>query len=103
MDQIETKMDIITEKSVVTIPFIVHENAQARAERREKRHFITTLILIFLLVLTNCLWLNYEMSFEDVVTTTTTQEVTQDAEIGNNNFIGGDYGKADSKDVNNNN
>ena len=57
-----------------TVPYLVHESEMARAERTIKRLWITTLILIFLLVGTNCLWLYYESSFEDVVTTTTTYE-----------------------------
>ena len=70
-----------------SVPYIVHESAMARAERTVKRLWITILVLIFLLVGTNCAWLWYEAQFETVEYT---QEVTQEAENGTNNFIGGD-------------
>lgn len=52
-----------------TIPYYAHEAEMARAERTIKRLWITTLILIFLLVGTNAAWLYYENQFQDVVTT----------------------------------
>lgn len=70
-----------------SVPYIVHESAMARAERTAKRLWITVLILVFLLVGTNCAWLWYESQFESVEYT---QEVTQEAENGTNNFVGGD-------------
>ena len=75
-----------------SIPYIAHEFAMARAERTAKRLWITILTLIFLLVGSNCLWLYYEMSFEDVVTTTTVEAEQDGAGI---NIVGGgdvDYG-----------
>ena len=75
-----------------SVPYIVHEAAMARAERTAKRLWITILTLIFLLVGSNCLWLYYEMSFEDVVTTTTVEAEQDGAGI---NIVGGgdvDYG-----------
>ena len=74
------------------VPYIVHESAMARTERTAKRLWITILTLIFLLVGSNCLWLYYEMSFEDVVTTTTVEAEQDGAGI---NIVGGgdvDYG-----------
>ena len=74
------------------VPYIVHESAMARAERTAKRLWITILTLIFLLVGSNCLWLYYEMSFEDVVTTTTIEAEQDGAAV---NIVGGgdvDYG-----------
>ena len=74
------------------VPYIVHESAMARNERNAKRLWITILTLIFLLVGSNCLWLYYEMSFEDVVTTTTVEAEQDGAGI---NIVGGgdvDYG-----------
>ena len=74
------------------VPYIVHESAMARTERTAKRLWITILTLIFLLVGSNCLWLYYEMSFEDVVTTTTIEAEQDGAGI---NIVGGgdvDYG-----------
>ena len=75
-----------------SIPYIAHEFAMARAERTAKRLWITILTLIFLLVGSNCLWLYYEMSFEDVVTTTTIEAEQDGAAV---NIVGGgdvDYG-----------
>ena len=75
-----------------SVSYIVHESAMARAERTSKRLWITILTLIFLLVGSNCLWLYYEMSFEDVVTTTTIEAEQDGAAV---NVVGGgdvDYG-----------
>lgn len=69
------------------VPYIVHESAMARMERTNKRLLITILTLIFLLVGSNCAWLWYEAQFETVEYT---QEVTQEADNGTNNFVGGD-------------
>ena len=73
-------------------PYAAYELSTARAERTAKRLWITILTLIFLLVGSNCLWLYYEMSFEDVVTTTTIEAEQDGAAI---NIVGGgdvDYG-----------
>ena len=69
------------------IPYIAHESAMARNERTVKRLWIAILTLIFLLVGSNCAWLWYEAQFE---TAEYTQEVTQEADNGTNNFVGGD-------------
>ena len=69
----------------ISVPYIVYEGEMARAERRDKRHFIVILILIICLVLSNAAWIYYESQFVDEVTT-----VTQDNENGYNNFIGND-------------
>lgn len=68
---------------------------EQRHERREKRLVCVIVLLIVLLVGSNIGWLVYENSFEDYVIT---QEVEQDAENGENHFIGGDYiGETKSK------
>ena len=75
-----------------SIPYAAYELSTARAERTAKRLWITILTLIFLLVGSNCLWLYYEMSFEDVVTTTTIEAEQDGAAV---NIVGGgdvDYG-----------
>ena len=66
-----------------SVPYIVHESGMARAERTQKRLWITVLLLILLLVASNAGWLWYESQFEDVV-------VTQENADGYNNFIGND-------------
>lgn len=71
------------------IPFIVYESSMARMERTIKRLWILLILLVALLVATNCLWLWYESQFEDVEIS---QEVEQDTDGGRDNtFIGGDY------------
>ena len=84
-----------------SIPYYLHEGEMARQERTIKRLWILCLIMVFLLVGTNAGWLWYESQFEDVVTTETYQDVTQDAENGINTFVGGDYhGEAESQNGN---
>ena len=68
------------------VPYLVHESEMARAERTIKRLWITTLILIFMLVGTNAAWIWYENQFEDVVTTT----YEADAMDGGNAVINGE-------------
>lgn len=65
-----------------------YEAHEARHEREKKRLWVVTLVLIAALLVTNFAWILYECSFEDYVIT---QEVEQDAESGNNSFVGGDY------------
>ena len=67
------------------VPYLVHESEMARAERTIKRLWITTLILIFMLVCTNAAWIYFESQWETVY-----QEVVQEADNGTNNFAGGD-------------
>ena len=67
------------------VPYIVHESAMARAERTAKRLWITILTLIFLLVGSNCAWIWWNSQWETIY-----QEVTQEADNGTNNFVGGD-------------
>ena len=74
-----------------SIPYAAYELAMARAERTAKRLWITILTLIFLLVGSNCAWLWWNNQWETVY-----QEVTQEADNGTNNFVGGDvFGETD--------
>ena len=68
-----------------SIPYAAYELSMARAERTAKRLWITILTLIFLLVGSNCAWLWWSNQWETVY-----QEVTQEADNGTNNFVGGD-------------
>lgn len=68
-----------------SVPYIVHESAMARAERTVKRLWITIIVLIFLLVGTNCVWIWWNSQWKTVY-----QEVTQESDNGANNFVGGD-------------
>lgn len=72
-----------------------YEAHEARHEREKKRLWTVILVLIAALLVTNFAWILYECSFEDYVIT---QEVEQDAESGNNSFVGGDYyGEAENQ------
>ena len=53
-------------KSPPSVPYIVHESAQARMERTLGRLWVTIVLLIVLLVGTNLAWIVYESQFEDV-------------------------------------
>ena len=80
------------------IPFSVHEGEVTRAERTQKRLIAIIIILIILLAGTNIGWAIYEAQYEDIVTT---QTVEQEADSGENLFVGGDYnGTAESNDHN---
>lgn len=65
----------------------------ARMERQTKRLWIAVLLLIVLMVGTNAAWLYYESQWETVY-----QEVSQEADNGTNNFVGGDaIGETDNQ------
>ena len=68
-----------------SVPYIVHEASMARTERQAKRLWITVLALIVILVATNGAWIWYESQWGTIY-----QEVTQEANTGTNNFVGGD-------------
>ena len=72
------------------IPFVAHEADMSRMERTNKRLWIIVIVLIAVLLGTNGAWLWYESQFE-YITEETIQNVDQDAENGENNFIGGDF------------
>ena len=70
-----------------------NELAFAFAERMVRRLWVTILVLIFLLVGTNGAWLWWSNQWETVY-----QEVTQEADSGTNNFVGGDvFGEANDQ------
>lgn len=87
-----------------SVPYIVHESDMSRLERQLKRLWVVILVLIFLLVGSNCAWLWYESQFETVETST--EEIVVDAdENGIANYIGNDgdiiNGEGYSKENNN--
>ena len=55
-EEIEEKLDKLTDKKPVLIPLVVLENAMARAERREKHHFILFVTIIVCLIVCNISW-----------------------------------------------
>ena len=58
-EEMEEKLDKITDKHPIHIPLVVLENAMARAERRERRHFILFVIICIVLAISNICWSCY--------------------------------------------
>ena len=52
-----------------SVPYIVHEASMARMERQIKRLWITVILLITMLVVTNGAWIWHESQFSDIETT----------------------------------
>lgn len=95
-----------SDKAPVNVPYLVHEGDMSRLERQLKRLWIVILVLILLLVGTNCAWLWYESQFETVETVS--EEIVVDAgENGIANYVGNDgdiiNGEGYSKEDNNQN
>ena len=59
VEEMEEKLDKITDKHPIHIPLVVLENAMARAERRERRHFILFVIICIVLAISNICWSCY--------------------------------------------
>lgn len=78
-----------TEKSPASVPYVVHESAMARAERQTKSLVWVIVLLIVLLVGSNCAWLWYNSQFETVIETTETifEDVAQESAEGSNNIM----------------
>ena len=91
-----------TDKKPSSVPYAVLEDFKETAKANSLKWFIICLVLIILLVGSNIGWLVYESQFEDV-TEIVTQEVEQDADNGENYFVGGDMvGETENKDNQNN-
>ena len=95
-------MENMTTETVDMMPKANHDAMMARMERMNNRMFVLTIVLIICLLGTNIGWLVYESQYEDVVTTTLTQEGE-----GDNNYIGNDgsisYGEVKTDDNQNQN
>ena len=88
-----------TDKKPSSVPYAVLEDFKETAKANSLKWFIICLVLIVLLVGSNIGWLVYESQFE--VVEETHQEVVQDAENGENHFVGGDMiGETENKDGN---
>lgn len=77
-----------TDKKPSSVPYAVLVDFKETAKANSLKWFIVCLVLIVLLVGSNIGWLVYESQFE--VVEETYQEVAQDAENGENHFVGGD-------------
>lgn len=69
------------------IPYVAHESAMSRADRQNKRLWIVIILLVFLLVTSNCVWLWYESQFETV---SQIKEYDASADDGGNAVINDD-------------
>ena len=83
-------------EQIQNISFVVHEASEERHTREKKNLVICFTCIIITLIIafigTNLAWLIYDKSMENVTETTetTTYDIEQDNESGNNNFIGND-------------
>jgi hypothetical protein len=85
-----------TNEPIAVMPIAQHEKDQNRLMKIIKWLVAVVAMLIVLLVGSNVGWLIYQSQFE--VVEETYQEVVQDAENGENHFIGGDFvGEADNQ------
>lgn len=79
-----------SKQNPISIPYVAHEKAMARAERQIKSLVWVIVLLILLLVGSNVGWLLYESQFEVVEESTTeTYEIAQDGADINNSIING--------------
>lgn len=70
----------------------IHDAYVSMAERTIRRLWILCIIIFICFVGSNVLWICYESQWNEVE-----QEVSQDADSGNNSFVGGDnYGEANN-------
>ena len=87
-----------TDKKPSSVPYAVLEDFKETAKANSLKWFIFSMVLLVLFVGSNCIWIYRESQYEDVVEITT-QEVEQDADNGENHFIGGDMiGETEDKD-----
>lgn len=78
-----------TDKKPTSVPYQVVEDYKMLINSTIKRLWVVIIILIFLLVGSNCAWLWYESQFETVETIS--EEIVVDAdENGIANYIGND-------------
>ena len=86
-------------KTPTSVPYAVLVDFKETAKANSLKWFVVCLVLIVLLVGSNIGWLVYESQYEDI-TETITQEVEQDADNGENYFVGGDM-VGETEDKNN--
>ncbi len=64
VEEMEEKLDKLTDKKPVLIPLVVLENAMARAEKREKHHFILFITILICVIISNLTWACYSINIE---------------------------------------
>ena len=70
----EEKLDNLTDKKPIHIPLVVLENAMARAERRERRHFILFVIICITLAISNICWSCYYYNEREEISSATSED-----------------------------
>lgn len=71
------------------VPFVVHENLRAQMDLHARRLVRVIVLLIFLLVGSNALWLWHDSTYAVERTIT---EIEQDTDGGGNNYVvGGNF------------
>ena len=75
------------------VPCYAHESALAMAERTIRRLWITCMVLVALIVVTNAMWIWYNNQFEDIST-----QISSEASADNGR-IDGSYQDPASEDV----
>lgn len=68
------------------IPYFVHEDAMVRAERYAKRLFISLIVAISLIFVSNAVWLYAWFSYDYV----SEESITVDGQHGVASYVGGD-------------
>ena len=79
-EEMEEKLDKITDKHPIHIPLVVLENAMARAERREKRHFILFVIICIVLAISNICWSCYYDNAREEISSVTIEDNKESVE-----------------------
>ena len=80
VEEMEEKLDKITDKHPIHIPLVVFENAMARAERREKRHFILFVIICVVLALSNICWSYYYNNTREEISSVMIEDTKENIE-----------------------
>ena len=76
----EEKLDNLTDKKPIHIPIVVLENAMARAERREKRHFILFVIICMALTISNICWSCYYDNTKEEISSVMIEDTKENIE-----------------------
>lgn len=75
-----TEEEKMRDDEPASVPYTVFEAEMARAERRDQRHTVIIIILIFLLVISNLAWIIYEAQYVD-------ESVVQEIDTGDGDAV----------------
>ena len=85
------------ENESVTVPYVVHESAMARAERNVKRLWIAIIVSVALLFASNALWLWAWMQYDYESYEAITDNGGDANIIGNDGDIYNGYGEVETE------